>query len=98
MFGAKLIDICIKKLPQQTFFAIIGLMLGSPLVIYLKFQAQSNENFVFNGVNITASVIVFAAGVLIALAFGSEKLKARITKASSASEPEAENETETTSE
>ena len=80
VFGAKLVDLCIKKLPQQTFFAIIGLMLGSPLVIYLKFQAQSSETFVLSPLNITISAAVGLVGVLIAWAFGSEKLKAKLRK------------------
>ncbi len=78
VFGAKLIDICIKKLPQQTFFAIIGLMLGSPLVIYMKFQSQRPDSFSFDPLNIAISAVVFAVGLLIALAFGSEKIKAKL--------------------
>lgn len=84
VFGAKLVDICIKKLPQPTFFAIIGLMLGSPLVIYMKFQAQSSENFVLSPMNITVSAIVCVVGFVVALAFGSEKLKARLQKKNAA--------------
>lgn len=77
VFGAKLIDICLKRFPQMTFFAIIGLMLGSPLVIFLKFQAQSQaqdvNSFIFTPLNITLSAVVFVAGLLIALFFGSSK-------------------------
>lgn len=80
VFGAKLIDVCIKKLPQPTFFAIIGLMLGSPLVIFMKFKAESSEHFVFDPTNITVSAIVFVAGLAIAIAFGSEKLRAKLEK------------------
>ena len=86
LFGAKLIDICIKKLPQQTYFAIIGLMLGSPLVIFMKFKAEDHamaikdpsfvSNFVYSPVNIGISVFVFLVGMAIAAVFGSEKLKA----------------------
>lgn len=32
--GAKLIDICIKKFPQMTFFAIMGLMVGSLVSLF----------------------------------------------------------------
>ena len=90
VFGAKIIDICIKRFPQMTYFAIIGLMLGSPLVIFMKFQAESaglakadpnfTSNFVFSPLNITVSVIVFAVGLAIALFFGSEKIKAKFAK------------------
>ena len=90
VFGAKVIDICIKRFPQMTYFAIIGLMLGSPLVIFMKFQAESaalakadpnfTNNFVFTPVNITVSAIVFVIGLAIALFFGSEKIKAKFEK------------------
>ncbi len=84
VFGAKLIDICIKRFPQMTFFAIIGLMLGSPLVIFMKFQAQSQtqevSNFTFTPVNITVSVVVALIGLAIALFFGSDKLKEKFRK------------------
>ena len=90
VFGAKVIDICIKRFPQMTYFAIIGLMLGSPLVIFMKFQAESaalakadpnfTNNFVFTPVNITVSAIVFVIGLAIALFFGSEKIKAKFAK------------------
>jgi len=92
VFGAKLIDMCIKKFPQMTYFAIIGLMVGSPLVIFLKFKAEDHKlvqeavekgeqfisNFVASPLNITVSVIVFIVGMLIALFFGSDKLKEKL--------------------
>ena len=82
--GAKLIDICIKRFPQMTYFAIIGLMLGSPLVIFMKFQSQSQaqeiNNFTFTAVNITVSVVVCLVGIAIALFFGSDKLREKIAK------------------
>lgn len=89
VFGAKLIDVCIKRFPQMTFFAIIGLMLGSPLVIFMKFKAEDEKlvldaaengkefasNFVASPLNITVSSIVFVVGLSIALVFGSEKIR-----------------------
>ena len=85
VFGAKLIDICIKKFPQLTYFAIIGLMLGSPLVIFMKFRSESiskaNQdpgfvsNFVASPLNIILSAVVLVAGFAIAMFFGSEKRK-----------------------
>lgn len=87
VFGAKVIDICIKKFPQMTYFAIIGLMLGSPLVIFMKFQSQSSaaevNNFVFTPLNITVSAVVCLVGFAIAIFFGSDKLKAKFTNRSS---------------
>lgn len=86
VFGAKLIDVCLKRFPQMTYFAIIGLMLGSPLVIFMKFRAESAaavkadptfvSNFVASSVNIIVSAVVCLLGFAIAFAFGSEKLKA----------------------
>lgn len=89
VFGAKLIDLCIKHFPQMTFFAIIGLMLGSPLVIFMKFKAEDEKlvleaaekgdiftsNFVASPLNITVSSAVFIIGLAIALIFGSEKIR-----------------------
>lgn len=84
IFGAKVIDLCIKHFPQMTYFAIIGLMLGSPLTIYMKFMYQSEtqtvNNFVYTPVNIIASVAVCIVGFAIALFFGSEKLRKKLSK------------------
>ena len=84
IFGAKIIDICIKRFPQMTYFAIIGLMLGSPLVIFIKFRSQSAaadvNNFLFTPVNIIVSAAVCILGFAIAFIFGSEKIKAKFSK------------------
>ncbi len=84
VFGAKVIDLCIKNFPQMTYFAIIGLMLGSPLTIFMKFMYQSEaqpvNNFVFTPVNIIISAAVCLVGFAIALFFGSEKLKKSLAK------------------
>ena len=69
--GAKIIDICLKRFPQATFFAILGLILGSiyPLV--------ANAGFAFTGEGFVAIVmLVIAMGI--SLAFSSEKLKQKI--------------------
>ncbi|MFR5869183.1 MAG: DUF368 domain-containing protein [Acutalibacteraceae bacterium] len=69
--GAKVIDLCLKKFPQATFFAILGLILGSiyPLI--------ANAGFSFSPEGIVAIVLmIVAAGI--SLAFSSEKLKAKI--------------------
>lgn len=69
--GAKVIDLCLKKFPQATFFAILGLILGS---IYPLF---ANAGFSFSTEGIVAIVLmIVAAGI--SLAFSSEKLKAKI--------------------
>ncbi len=75
--GAKLIDLCLKRFPQMTFFAIMGLMVGSLLSIY------NNSSFAFDSQGIIAFVtLLLSFGV--AFLFGSEKLKAKLeTKKSS---------------
>ena len=78
--GAKLIDLCLKHFPQMSYFAIIGLMLGSPLIIYLNFQAESPDTFVLNTMNLIISGAAFVIGLAIALIFGSKKLKEKIEK------------------
>lgn len=69
--GAKIIDICLKKFPQATFFAILGLILGSiyPLV--------ANAGFSFSSEGIVAICMLLVA-MAISLAFSSEKLKKKI--------------------
>lgn len=69
--GAKVIDICLKRFPQATFFAILGLILGSiyPLV--------ANSGFSFSGEGIVAICMLLIA-MVISLAFSSEKLKKAI--------------------
>ena len=64
-------------------------MLGSPLVIFMKFKSEHHamtvkdpsfvSNFVFSPVNIVVSIFVFLVGLAIAAIFGSEKLRARFT-------------------
>lgn len=66
--GAKAIDVCLKKWPQATFFAILGLVLGSiyPLV--------ANAGFSFSGEGFVAiAMLVVAMGI--SLGFSSERLQ-----------------------
>ncbi len=86
--GAKLMDLCIKKYPQMTFFGIIGLMLGSVLSVY------NNAGFEWGTQGIIA-IGALAVGFAISLLFGSEKLKERFSvkqKISDSSENKQENE------
>ncbi len=75
--GAKLIDICLKKFPQMTFAAILGLMLGSLLSIY------NNSGFAFNVQGICA-IAALLAGFAVAFIFGNEKLKEKFSKSKEA--------------
>ena len=71
--GVKLIDVCLKKFPQMTFAAILGLMLGSLLSIY------NNSGFAFNIQGI-AAIIALLFGFAVAFIFGNEKLKQKFSK------------------
>lgn len=64
--GAKLIEICLKKAPQATFFAIIGLMVGSLYAVWCNAGVAFNIQLVF-------AVIALAAGFAISFIFGRER-------------------------
>lgn len=64
--GAKLIEICLKKAPQTTFFAIIGLMVGSLYAVWC------NAGVVFD-IQLIFAVFALAAGFAISFIFGREK-------------------------
>lgn len=65
--GAKIIDLCIKKFPQMTFYGIMGLMAGSLISLY------RNSGFEFN-IEGYISIAVLLAGFGISIFFGSKKL------------------------
>ncbi len=71
--GAKLIDICLKKFPQMTFAAILGLMLGSLLSIY------NNSAFQFNIQGVIA-LFTLLLGFAVAFVFGNDSIKEKLTK------------------
>ncbi len=73
--GAKIIDLCLKKFPQMTFAAILGLMLGSLLSIY------RNSGFRFDWQGMIA-VMALLLGFAVAFIFGNEKRKEKLTKKS----------------
>ena len=61
--GAKIIDICMKRYEQQTYFAILGLIAGSILPILL------NAGFT-PGLQAVLSVVTLIAGAAIAIWMG----------------------------
>ena len=95
--GAKLIDVCVKKFPQMTFFAIIGLMVGSLLSIYNNamltpvgesktipcsiFSVYNNAGFNIDLQSVIA-LIALLVGFAISIIFGSEKIKEKFSKKS----------------
>ncbi len=66
--GAKIIEICLKKAPQATFFAIIGLMIGSLYAVWCNAGVEFNIQLIF-------AVIALAAGFAVSFIFGREKKK-----------------------
>ncbi len=71
--GAKLIDICLRKSEQLTFFAILGLVVGSVVPVFKE------SGFAFSGQAIIA-VITLVIGAAISLLFASEKFQAKVRK------------------
>lgn len=71
--GAKLISIALKRSPQYTFMAILGLILGSLVPVY------RNAGFTFSGEGIIA-IITLIIGVAVTLLFASEKFKALVAR------------------
>lgn len=71
--GAKLIDICLRTNEQLTFFAILGLVVGSVVPVFKA------SGFVFGGQAVVA-IITLALGIGISLLFASEKFQARVRR------------------
>ena len=66
--GAKLINLVLKKFPQMTYFAILGLVIGSLAVLF------KNAGMVFSLQTVFA-VLFLILGMVIALIFGSERFQ-----------------------
>lgn len=71
--GAKLIDICLRTNEQLTFFAILGLVVGSVVPVFKA------SGFAFGGQAVVA-IITLALGIGISLLFASEKFQARVRR------------------
>lgn len=71
LIGAKLIDLLIKKFPQETYFGILGLLLGSLFELYPGFS------FDWQG---GVSVLVLLFGFALAYFSSSEWLKNKFIK------------------
>ena len=73
-FGAKIIEYCLKKFKAQTFFAILGLIVGSsvsPFLNFLKFCSKT-LNFEFLFVHGLFSIITFALGLVFSVSFSTK--------------------------
>ena len=66
LFGAKLVDYFLRRFPQATYFAILGLVLGSLFSLFQKaaFAFPTPEGF--------AALVTLAVGVVISLFFTKE--------------------------
>lgn len=71
LVGAKLIDVLIKKFPQETYFGILGLLVGSLFDLYPGFA------FDWQG---AVSVLVLLVGFALAYFSSSEWLKSKFIK------------------
>lgn len=71
--GAKLIEILLKKYPNQTFLAILGLVVGSIFPVF------NNSGFTFSGQGIVA-IIALIIGAILTFIFSSEQFKEKISK------------------
>lgn len=69
LFGSKAIDFSLKKYPQATFFAILGLVAGSTISIYNRsgFHLMSAQG--------AAAVVTLIIGIAISLFFTSDKFQ-----------------------
>ena len=74
LFGAKLVDFCLRRFPQFTYFAILGLVGGSAIPIFMKavFTLSVAEGWV--------ALLMLAAGVLVSLFFTSERMQNKGSK------------------
>lgn len=71
--GAKLIDVCLKRNEQLTFFAILGLVMGSIVPVFKE------SGFILSGQTVVA-VITLIAGIALSLLFASEKFQAKVKR------------------
>ena len=64
---AKVIEIIFEKFPEHAYWAIIGLIVASPIAILLM-----NSFGTITPVNVLTGIVALAAGVVIALKLGEE--------------------------
>ena len=70
LFGARLVDICLKKAPRATYMAILGLVLGSILSVV------DRAGFSLFTAEEAAAIITALAGIAISLLMSSKKMQA----------------------
>lgn len=70
--GAKAISVLLKKVPDYTYYAILGLVFGSIPVIFLQI-VDKTDSFVYG--DIIFSIIFLFVGTFASYIFGSDKIK-----------------------
>ena len=67
--GARLMDVCLKKAPNATYAAILGLVVGS------IFSVVDRAGFVLFSVQGAVAIVTLAIGVGVSLLLASEKVQ-----------------------
>ncbi len=64
LVGSRIIDICLRRLPLVTYYAILGMVIGSLISVGMNAFTQTPSM-----VDIIVSILVFVVGIVISLAF-----------------------------
>ncbi|MBC8569353.1 DUF368 domain-containing protein [Zongyangia hominis] len=67
LFGAKAMDACLHRFPQATYFAILGLVIGSIGCVYMK------AGFALFTMDGAIAIVTLVIGMVISLLFSSER-------------------------
>lgn len=77
LFGSKIIDYCLHRFPQATFFAILGLVSGSTISLVQRALLPESANKVFTlpgAGGIAVAIVMLAVGIVVSLFFTSERM------------------------
>ncbi len=64
LVGSRIIDICLRRLPLVTYYAILGMVIGSLISVGMNAFKQTPST-----VDIIVSILTFIIGIIISLAF-----------------------------
>lgn len=73
-FGAKIIEYCLKKFKAQTFFAILGLIIGSSISPFLNFLKSCSKTLTFEFLIVHGffSIVALALGLIFSVSFSTK--------------------------
>lgn len=77
LFGSKIIDYCLHRFAQATFFAILGLVSGSTISLVQRALLPESANKVFTlpgAGGIAVAIVMLAVGIVVSLFFTSERM------------------------